>query len=99
MTPCSPPSRRGLATAECAAAAQRRPSLTASARDVVAKAGRDEETALWSNKETLARLASACGIFGPRRSTLNDSISVDQQLSCASDERFIVSFAVGDQTG
>ena len=34
VTPCSPPSRRGLATAERAAAAQRRPSLTASARGV-----------------------------------------------------------------
>jgi transposase len=34
VTPCSPPSRRGLATAELAAQAQRRPSLTASARSV-----------------------------------------------------------------
>ena len=34
VTPCSPPSRRGLATAERAAAAQRRPALTASARAV-----------------------------------------------------------------
>jgi hypothetical protein len=34
VTPCSPPSRRGLATAELAAAAQRRPALTASARGV-----------------------------------------------------------------
>jgi hypothetical protein len=35
MTPCSPPSRRGLATAEAAAPAQRRPALTASARGVL----------------------------------------------------------------
>jgi transposase len=34
VTPCSPPSRRGLARAELAAAAQRRPALTASARGV-----------------------------------------------------------------
>src|SRR4051812_22145737 len=52
MTPCSPPSRRGLATAECVASSERRPSLTASARDVVVLAGRDEETVLQSNKET-----------------------------------------------
>jgi transposase len=36
VTPCSPPSRHGLATAEPAAPAQRRPSLTASARGVIA---------------------------------------------------------------
>src|ERR1700675_517793 len=47
VTSCSPPSRHGLATAEFAGAAQQRPSLTASARDVVATAGRDEETSLW----------------------------------------------------
>ena len=34
VTPCSPPSRRGLATAELVAPARRRPSLTASARGV-----------------------------------------------------------------
>jgi transposase len=34
VTPCSPPSRRGLATAESASPSQRRPSLTASARGV-----------------------------------------------------------------
>jgi hypothetical protein len=34
LTPCSPPSRRGLPTAEPAAPPQRRPSLTASARGV-----------------------------------------------------------------
>jgi len=34
VTPCSPPSRRGLATTELAASARRRPSLTASARGV-----------------------------------------------------------------
>jgi len=36
VTPGSPPSRRGLATAEPAAPAQRRPSLTAPARGVIA---------------------------------------------------------------
>jgi hypothetical protein len=35
VTPCSPPSRRGLVTAETAAPAQRRPALTASARGVL----------------------------------------------------------------
>jgi hypothetical protein len=34
LTPCSPPSRRGLAMTELAARAQRRPALTASARAV-----------------------------------------------------------------
>ena len=34
VTPCSPPSRRGLSTAQVAAAAERRPSLTAPARGV-----------------------------------------------------------------
>jgi hypothetical protein len=34
LTPCSPPSRRGLAAPELAAPPQRRPSLTASARGV-----------------------------------------------------------------
>jgi transposase len=34
VTPCSPPSRRGLETAELGAAPQRRPALTASARGV-----------------------------------------------------------------
>ena len=37
VTPCSPPSRRGLATAELAAPSQRRPSLTASARGVMGR--------------------------------------------------------------
>jgi hypothetical protein len=34
VTPCSPPSRRGLATAECVAPTPRRPSLTAAALGV-----------------------------------------------------------------
>jgi transposase len=34
MTPCSPPSRRGLASAELGAHKERRPALTAPARDV-----------------------------------------------------------------
>ena len=42
----------GLAASEIEAARIRRPSLTAAARDVVGVAGRDEETSLWSNKET-----------------------------------------------
>jgi transposase len=37
VTPCSPPSRRGLAAPELAAPPQRRPSLTASARGVSTK--------------------------------------------------------------
>jgi hypothetical protein len=52
MTPCSAPSRRGLAAVGLWDDAERRPSLTASARDVVAMAGRDEETVVASNKET-----------------------------------------------
>jgi hypothetical protein len=38
LTPCSPPSRRGLAAAELAASAPRRPALTAAARGVSAPA-------------------------------------------------------------
>ncbi len=38
LTPCSPPSRRGLAAAELAASASRRPALTAAARGVSAPA-------------------------------------------------------------
>jgi transposase len=38
LTPCSPPSRRGLATAERVAGASRRPALTAPARGVAAAA-------------------------------------------------------------
>ena len=34
VTPCSPPSRRGLGTPECVAPTPRRPSLTAAARGV-----------------------------------------------------------------
>jgi hypothetical protein len=34
LTPCSPPSRRGLATAEAVSPSQRRPALTAAARGV-----------------------------------------------------------------
>ena len=52
VTPCSPPSRRGLATQELVA-----PTATASldggcARRPAIHAGRDEETATGSNKET-----------------------------------------------
>jgi transposase len=52
VTPCSPPSRRGLANVQFVASTQRRPSLTAAARGVTDEAGRDEETALRSNQET-----------------------------------------------
>jgi transposase len=38
MTPCSPPSRRGLPSPELAKPAERRPSLTAAARGVIAPA-------------------------------------------------------------
>jgi hypothetical protein len=38
LTPCSPPSRRGLAAAEFAASVSRRPALTATARGVAAPA-------------------------------------------------------------
>jgi len=48
VTPCSPPSR----TLRAADGGGLRPSLTAAARDVTARAGRDEETAFRSNKET-----------------------------------------------
>jgi hypothetical protein len=38
--------------AEPGGTAERRPALTAAARGVTGEAGRDEETVLWSNKET-----------------------------------------------
>src|SRR5262249_59073502 len=52
MTPCSPPSRRGLEAVSLAARHERRPALTAAARGVEGRSGRDEETAVWSNQET-----------------------------------------------
>src|SRR5262245_44304138 len=52
MTPCSLPSRRGLEALAFVASEERRPALTAAARGVQGAAGRDEETAPWSNKET-----------------------------------------------
>jgi hypothetical protein len=53
VTPCSPPSRRGLATAESAADAPRRPALTAAARGVPAAARvGTKKRASRSNKET-----------------------------------------------
>src|ERR1700737_5532837 len=67
MTSYSPTSRLGLAQAECEAAAKRRPSLTASARDVVVAGGRDEETGLRANKETLG-VSPPAGPRGLRRS-------------------------------
>src|SRR6516225_1795921 len=52
VTPCSPPSRRGLETAEHEAMLEGRPALTASARAVPDALRRDEETVPRSNKET-----------------------------------------------
>ena len=53
VTPCSPPSRRGLATPELAGAAARRPTLTAAARSVPAPARvGTKKRARRSNKET-----------------------------------------------
>src|SRR5438093_10192011 len=52
MTPCSPSSRHGLEAVEFVADGERRPALTAAARGVRGKIGRDEETASWSNQET-----------------------------------------------
>src|SRR5689334_7687574 len=49
LTPCSPPSRRGLGETVQVVLAQQRPSLTAVARGVRGEAGRDEETVLRSN--------------------------------------------------
>ena len=60
VTPCSPPSRRGLATADGAADTPRRPALTASAR-VVPAAARvgTKKRAPRSNKETGSEAESA----------------------------------------
>ena len=60
VTPCSPPSRRGLATADGAADTPRRPALTASAR-VVPAAARvgTKKRAPRSNKETGLEAGSA----------------------------------------
>ena len=46
LTPCSPPSRRGLVAAEFAASASRRPALTAAARGVPAPA----RVGTWRNR-------------------------------------------------
>jgi len=53
LTPCSPPSRRGLVTGEFAASVSRRPALTAAARGVAAPARvGTKKRPLGSNKET-----------------------------------------------
>jgi transposase len=54
-TPCSPPSRRGLATAERAAGASRRPALTAAARGVSAAARVGTEKRLAGRTKKLSR--------------------------------------------
>src|SRR5712675_1839216 len=105
MTSCSPPSRRGLATAGCEAAAERRPSLTASARDVVAMADRDEETALRSNKETWrsgrlrdrARGSDRRTLAVPWCSASHNRVRKNQQLSGTGDERTLVFLSGRDQ--
>jgi hypothetical protein len=48
VTPCSPPSRRGLAAPEPAAPPQRRPSLTAATRGVT----RPRQVGTWRNRGT-----------------------------------------------
>ena len=60
VTPCSPPSRRGLATADEVAGAPRRPALTAAARGVPATARvGTKKRAPRSNKETGSEAESA----------------------------------------
>jgi len=110
MTPCSPPSRRGLEALAFAARHERRPSLTAAARGVRGEAGRDEETAFWSNKETdpRVRLGSGCrpsrmerawaGLRDPGRAALHHGVDVDNQLPGAGDERDLVRLAGCDQS-
>src|SRR6185312_14364951 len=100
MTPCSPPSRRGLATAERATRAERRPTLTASARGISAPAGRDEETACGRTKKRESRsclrlrywLGRTC-LRGPWRTTSHDRVGEDEQLSGAGNEGNLVQLA------
>src|SRR5262249_4426752 len=56
MTPCSPPSRRGLARPQRLSPPARRPALTASARGVPALAGRDEERRVTGPRDGIAAL-------------------------------------------
>src|SRR5438105_9975005 len=55
LTPCSPPSRRGLATAELVASPPRRPALTAAARRVAAPARVGTEKRLSGRTKKLSR--------------------------------------------
>jgi hypothetical protein len=105
MTPCSPPSRRGLATAECCASSERRPSLTASARAVVVTAGRDEETVPGRTKKRpgsaglreRGRCDSRRTLMVPPDPACHDGVDENKQLSGTGDERALVSLSGGDQ--
>src|SRR5260370_23917796 len=92
MTPCLPPSR-----ARRAAARWPGPSLTASARGVLWKAGRDGETLPSVEQRNWCEALSGSGLGAPGRSPLNDGIGVDQQLSGAGDQRHLVRLAGGGQ--
>src|SRR5271169_4550805 len=106
MTSCSPPSRRGLATAACEAIAERRPSLTASARDVVGdgRSGRRNGTSVEPrNAKGSARLRYRDRGGGrrrfavPRSAAGHDGIGKDEQLPGAGDERAFVFLSGRDQ--
>jgi len=60
LAPCSPPSRRGLATVELAAPAQRRPALTAAARGAPAGSRSGRRNALGRTKKLTRRHPSRC---------------------------------------
>src|SRR5277367_732212 len=79
---------------------ERRPALTAAARGVVVRAGRDEETVLRPNKETRSGGGGTrdFGRFGePRGCAGDDGVDDDEQLPGTGDERALVALAGGDQ--
>jgi hypothetical protein len=75
VTPCSPPSRRGLSRAELVESAARRPSLTAAALGVTGpmQVG-TKKTALRSNKETDPQEARASHSSLPLGATLGRGV-------------------------
>src|SRR5215467_2434258 len=110
MTPCSPPSRSGLAAVEAASRTTRRPSLTGSARGVMdrGRSGRRNGAPVEprNKREDLAnerRLASRGTSTGdrarfPRPAAGDHRVGEDQQLAGAGDDRNLVLLSGGPQS-
>src|ERR1041385_1602622 len=80
---------------------ERRPSLTASARDVVRVASRDEERCFGRTKNPDSGGRGICSSNGllllPGRAARHDGVDENKQLPGAGDQRALVHFAGGPQ--